>query len=68
MSLRSRFWFGFIPVAALGLALVAAGIVFMVNGDRDALDSFPSLIGFLIIGGGFVLLLLMKIFLVILQK
>jgi len=59
MSLRSKFWFGFIPVAALGLALVAAGIVFVVNGDRDALDSFPSLIGFLIIGGGFVLLLLM---------
>ena len=58
MSLRKKFWFGFIPVAALGLALVAAGIVFVVNGDRDALDSFPSLLGFLVIGGGLVLLLL----------
>ena len=58
MSLRKKFWFGFIPVAALGLALVAAGIVFVVNGGGDALDSFPGLLGFLVIGGGLVLLLL----------
>mgnify|MGYP000567890418 CR=1 FL=1 len=32
MSLRKKFWFGFVPVAALALALVAAGFVFVVGG------------------------------------
>jgi len=58
MSLRKKFWFGFIPVAALGLALAAAGIAFVVGGGGDAVDRLPALLGFLVIGGGLVLLLL----------
>ena len=59
MSLRKKFWLGFIPVAALGLALVAAGLVFVVGGGSDAADRLPGLLGFLVIGGGLVLLLLL---------
>jgi DNA polymerase-3 subunit epsilon len=58
MSLRKKFWFGFIPVAALGLALAASGIVFVVGGGGDAVERLPGLLGFLVIGGGLVLLLL----------
>ena len=56
MSLRKKFWFAFIPVAALGLAPVAAGLVFVVGGGGDAAD---RLLGFLVIGGGLLLLLLL---------
>ena len=58
MSLRKKFWFGFVPVAVLALALVAAGFVFVVGGGNDAVDNFPRLLGFMVIGGGLILLLL----------